>query len=294
MSEQKKQVAKKPSVLGIMAAKFNLAPDVFLNTIKATVMAPGKSGKLPSNEEIAAFLVVANKYNLDPFTNEIYAFPNKKGGIIPIVGIDGFATIMNRQKGFNGYEIAYDEEEITMEGAKSCPKWAEVKIYHKDRDHATIVREYLDEVYVPARGNFAGPWQTHTKRMLRHKVLIQAIRMAFGITGIFDPDEGERILDAQVVEAGKPEVAIPQAKGEAPSDSSPEPQQEPPKEENGYKAMLEKFAMAKKVLGEDKYYDILGNNGYEKSNQIRKMVDGNKILEEMRKEVEVQAGAKPK
>ena len=283
MADEKKKQVVKPSVFGIMAAKFNLAPDVFLNTIKATVMKPGRDGKVPSNEEIAAFLVVANKYNLDPFTNEIYAFPAKKGGIIPIVGVDGFVTIMNRQKGFNGYEMAYDEEDITMDGAKSCPKWAEVKIYHKDREHPTIVREYLDEVYVPARGNFSGPWQTHTKRMLRHKVLIQAIRVGFGITGIYDPDEGERILDAQVIEdktAGKPDVALPQPiEKEAPEKTEKKP-------DNSYKAMLEKFAMAKKVLGEKKYYEILGRNGYEKSNQIPKVAEGNKILDELRKEAE--------
>ncbi|MFA6067508.1 MAG: recombinase RecT, partial [Janthinobacterium sp.] len=175
--ETKKAVVRKTSVLNIMAAKFNLEPDIFLSTIKATVMKPGKDGHIPSNEEIAAFLVVANKYSLDPFTNEIYAFPNKKGGIIPIVGIDGFTTILNRQKGFNGYELTYSEDETTMEGGKQCPAWAEVKIYHKDREHATIVREYLDEVYVPARSGYPGPWQSHTKRMLRHKVLIQGIRV---------------------------------------------------------------------------------------------------------------------
>ena len=205
-----KKLVKKVSVLNIMAAKFNLDSDVFLNTIKATVMKPGKDGKIPSNEEIAAFLVVANKYNLDPFTNEIYAFPSKKGGIIPIVGVDGFTTIMNRQANFNGYDLEYSEEAVTMDGAKSCPEWAEVKIYHKDREHPTIVREYLDEVYVPARGGFSGPWQTHTKRMLRHKALIQGIRVAFGITGIYDPDEADRILDAQTIESGKPVVDIPQ------------------------------------------------------------------------------------
>lgn len=210
--ETKKAVVKKVSVLNIMAAKFNLEPDIFLSTIKATVMKPGKDGRVPSNEEIAAFLVVANKYNLDPFTNEIYAFPNKKGGIIPIVGIDGFTTILNRQKGFNGYELTYSEDETTMDGGKQCPAWAEVKIYHKDREHPTIVREYLDEVYIAPRSGFSGPWQSHTKRMLRHKVLIQGIRVAFGITGIYDPDEAERILEAQVIEpkTGKPAVDMPQ------------------------------------------------------------------------------------
>jgi len=217
-----KKIVKRVSVISIMAAKFNLDADIFLNTIKATVMKPSKDGRIPTNEEIAAFLVVANKYNLDPFTNEIYAFPNKKGGIIPIVGVDGFTTIMNRQPNFNGYDMIYAEEEITMEGGKSCPEWAEIKIYHKDREHPTIVREYLDEVYIPARSGFPGPWQTHTKRMLRHKALIQAIRVAFGITGIYDPDEAERILEAQVAEdkVGKPIVEIPQ---EIPGGAGAEP-----------------------------------------------------------------------
>ncbi len=203
-------VTSKAKLLDIMAAKFNLAPDTFLNTIKATVIKPGKDGKIASNEEVAAFLVVANKYNLDPFTNEIYAFPNKKGGIIPIVGVDGFTTIMNRQKNFDGYEIIYSDDNVTPEGGKSCPEWAEMKIYIKDRSKPVVIREYLDEVYIPVRGGYSGPWQSHTKRMLRHKAIIQGVRVAFGITGIYDPDEGQRILEAvETVPNGKPAVEMP-------------------------------------------------------------------------------------
>jgi len=269
-----KAVAKKPSVLGLMAAKFKLDEVMFLNTVKATVMKPAKDGKIPSNEEIAAFLIVANKYDLNPFTNEIYAFPNKKGGIIPIVGIDGFVTIMNRQSDYNGYEITYDEDETTMEGAKSCPKWAEVKIYHKDREHPTVVREYLDEVYVSARGGYSGPWQSHTKRMLRHKVLIQGARVAFGITGIYDPDEADRIIEAQIE---KPALMEPQplpsteVPVETKTDYTPE-----------YRAMLTTFSAAKEVLGDKKYYEILGGAGFEHANQIPTVKDGEKILADMR------------
>ena len=281
MAEEKKKQAAKPSVFGIMAVKFNLPQADFINTIKATIMSPDKLGKVATNAEIAAFLIVANKYNLDPFTNEIYAFPAKKGGIVPIVGIDGFTTIMNRQKGFDGYELTYSEDETTMDGAKSCPAWAEVKIFDTNRTHPTIVREYLDEVYVPKRSNFAGPWQTHTKRMLRHKALIQAIRLAFGITGIYDPDEGDRILDAQVIEdktSGKPEVELPQPKKKTENEA-------PQKQDNAYKRMLNDFASAKKSLGEKKYYEILGRHGWERSNQIPHIADGKKVLDDMVKEV---------
>ncbi len=206
-----KKVEKKPTLLAVMGAKYNLEPAKFLERIKATVMRPGKNGKGASNEEIAAFLTVANKYNLDPFTNEIYAFPAKKGGIVPVVGVDGFVTLINRNQDFNGMEIEFSDEMTTNTGAKPCPEWCEVKMYRKNLDKPIAVREYLDEVYCPPKGGFPGPWQSHTKRMLRHKTVIQASRIAFGITGIYDPDEAERILDAEIVEerAGKPEVEMP-------------------------------------------------------------------------------------
>jgi len=47
--------------------------------------------------------------------------------------------------------------------------------------------------------------------------------------------------------------------------------------------MLAKFAKAKEVLGKDEYYAILGREGFEKSNQIQHVAEGNKILDIMRK-----------
>ena len=85
--KEQKEVQKKPGLMQQMAARYNLDQEAFLQTIKATVMRPGKNGRVATNEEVTAFLIVANKYHLDPFTNEIYAFPSKKVGIIPIVGI---------------------------------------------------------------------------------------------------------------------------------------------------------------------------------------------------------------
>jgi hypothetical protein len=71
----------------------------------------------------------------------------------------------------------------------------ECVMHRKDRKHPTAIREYLDEVYRnPFNGN---PWQSHTKRFLRHKTMIQAARLVFGFGGIFDQDEAERILESQ-------------------------------------------------------------------------------------------------
>jgi len=42
------------------------------------------------------------------------------------------------------------------------------------------------------------PWQSHPRRMLRHKAMIQCARLAFGFAGIYDQDEAERIVDKEV------------------------------------------------------------------------------------------------
>lgn len=208
-----KELTKKPNVLGLMAQKYGLGDTMFMNTLKATVMKADKTGKVPSNEEIAAFLLVAQKYDLNPFTKEIYAFPDKRAGIIPIVGVDGFITLANRHPQFDGYEIEWSAEDLTLTGAKKCPEWCEIKIYRKDREHPITVREYLEEVYQPARNGYSGPWQSHTRRMLRHKTMIQGFRVAFGFTGIYDEDEAHRITEGEIVDipqSGKPDVSMPE------------------------------------------------------------------------------------
>ena len=60
--------------------------------------------------------------------------------------------------------------------------------------------QYMDE----CKRN-TDPWQSHPRRMLRHKATIQAARMAFGFA-LKDPDEAERILEADDV---KTPVSMP-------------------------------------------------------------------------------------
>lgn len=44
-----------------------------------TLMATAFKGQNVTPEQMVALLVVANQYELNPWTNEIYAFPNKRG-----------------------------------------------------------------------------------------------------------------------------------------------------------------------------------------------------------------------
>ena len=163
-----------------------------------------------TDAQMAALMVVANNYGLNPFTRELFAFPDKNNGIVPVVGVDGWSRIINSHPQFDGIEFHHADEFVTMPGAKPAPEWIECHIHRKDRSRPVVVREYLDEVYrAPFKGKYGdvtGPWQTHTKRFLRHKAMIQCARLAFGYGGIYDQDEAERIVDAAEKHMGPAEV----------------------------------------------------------------------------------------
>lgn len=180
-----------------LAAKLDMGEDgsSLVETLKATAF----KGQV-SDAQMTALMVVANQYGLNPWTKEIYAFPDKNNGIVPVVGVDGWARIINDNPQFDGMEFAQSDEMVRMPGANSdAPAWIECAMYRKDRTRPVIIREYLDEAYrEPFNGKFGpviGPWQTHPKRFLRHKAMIQCARMAFGYGGIYDQDEAERIVE---------------------------------------------------------------------------------------------------
>jgi phage recombination protein Bet len=170
---------------------------VLANVLASTAFS---GGERPTLEQLTALVVVARQYHLNPFTKEIYAFPDKKKGIVPIVGVDGWIRIINEHAAFDGMEFRESEERTKPEpSAQEAPVWMECVMYRTDRKHPIVIREYLDEVY-RKKGNYDGPWQTHTKRFFRHKTMIQAARVAFGFAGIYDQDEAERIIEGQEIE----------------------------------------------------------------------------------------------
>jgi phage recombination protein Bet len=188
----------KPSLVSKFASRYGVEPDKIMGILKATAFKPRKQETVITNEQMAALLIVADQYGLNPFTKEIFAFEDK-GAIIPIVSVDGWVRIINENAQMDGIEFRYSTDMDTMPDSKPCHAWIECIITRKDRKHPIIVREYLDETYQGKRNGYAGPWQSHTKRMLRHKALIQCGRVAFGFSGIYDEDEGDRIIQATEV-----------------------------------------------------------------------------------------------
>lgn len=201
---------EKLSLLRTCAQQYQMEPAAFAETVRKTVFPGGNA----TNEQLAAFLAVAQQYGLNPFTKQIFAFPSKGGGVVPMVSLDGWAAIINARPELDGIEFA---DHLSAEGALTA---VTCRIYRKDRSHPTEVTEHLAEC-----SRDTEPWKKWPARMLRHKALIQCARYSFALSGIYDPDEGESIQES---EAARERPAIPQItrRSEAalrPSSSPPPP-----------------------------------------------------------------------
>lgn len=184
-----------------LASRLDMGTDgsSLIDTLKLTAF----KGQV-NDAQMTALLVVSNQYGLNPWTKEIYAFPDKNNGIVPVVGVDGWARIINSHPEFDGMEFEQDEESCTC------------VMYRKDRGRAIKVTEYMSE----CRRSNVGPWQSHPRRMLRHKAMIQCARLAFGFGGIYDQDEAERIVerDMGAAEVVSTRSAAPEALPTYPED----------------------------------------------------------------------------
>ena len=187
MSDQKKP----GNALALMASRVMVSPDDLSQTLRETVF------KGATDAEFVTLVAVANRYDLDPLARELYAFPKKGGGIVPLVPIDGWLKLIRSNPDFAGMDVRWaDEMAQPAQQAKACPVWVEITIHHKSHpEHPTVHREWLDEMY-----RNTGPWNDTTKRMLEWKGINQAGRISFGLSGIYDQYEAERISDAEMIE----------------------------------------------------------------------------------------------
>lgn len=183
----KTEAAPRTSLIATMAAKYQMDADQFAKTVRATVM-PAQH----TNEQFAALMLVANEYDLNPVVKEIYAFPAKGGGIVPIVSIDGWVNLVNSHPACDGFEFEFEHDDQKKLVSCTC------RMYRKDRGRPVTVTEYLAE----CKRN-TDPWKME-HRMLRHKAMIQAARYAFGFSGIYDEDEGSKIAEMRDVTPPKP------------------------------------------------------------------------------------------
>jgi phage recombination protein Bet len=192
-------IDKSPLIIEL-AQEYKMQPGAFYKTMVETVFPHRKDDPLPTVYEVAAFMSVAKVYKLNPFVKEIFAFRSKGGGIVPIVSVDGWITLVQRHPDYNGVSFQFDLDTKTGK-----PISTTCSMRNRRQEHPTEITEFFDECVQDK-----DTWKKWPKRMLRHKAYIQCARVAFGFSGIYDEDEGERILqgDVSLMETGGGKVTI--------------------------------------------------------------------------------------
>ena len=177
----------KPSAIQILASRLDITPGRLQETLLNTVF------KGATEHEFAALVVVANELDLNPMKKEIYAFPSR-GGITPMIGYDGWLSIVNRHPQFDGYE----HNEI-FDGDKFIG--VESIFYRKDRSLPVKKAVYLDEFKMNT-----DPWKQKPRHMCQMRSFCQGARIAFGITGVMVEDDFATV-DVTSYDAGP--VSVP-------------------------------------------------------------------------------------
>ena len=120
-----KALIPKPQTVSLVtkfAHRYSIESNKLLDILKATAFKQRGDLKV-TNEQMAALLVVADQYGLNPFTREIFAFPDKQNGIVPVVGVDGWNRIANKQEAFNGMTFNASSKLVQMDAeCKECPE----------------------------------------------------------------------------------------------------------------------------------------------------------------------------
>ena len=206
--------ATKPKALDVMASRLNVDPAKLLVTLKSTVFSKA------SDDEIIALVLTANEYGLNPFLKEMYAFPAKGGGIVPIVSVDGWNKMLLRQPSFDGIEFEFQE------GEDAKPITCTATVYIKDRSKPVKITEYFQECYRNTE-----TWNNMPHRMLRNRTLCQAARLAFGFAGVYNPDEAIDVTSTVMPEKPLKPIRSEIAAGEPVSIVAPDVAPRTPQEE---------------------------------------------------------------
>ena len=198
------QVAQSSQVMGLLhryAERMGVPPEQLYSTLLKVIF---KRSEGVREEELLAFLLVCEKYGLDPFLKEIYPTLTQKQGLLPVVSVDGWLRLLHRQDDFDGLSIEFSDEKTTVElvdrmagkYAVTAPTKCRVAIHLKNKSYPVTIEEYFAEVV-----RSTDPWRTHPCRMLRHKAVIQCIRVAYSFGGIYDADEAGAIAESVEREA---------------------------------------------------------------------------------------------
>jgi hypothetical protein len=168
-----------------VAAEFAIEPKALWDALK-TEFFPGGAA---SDMQMFLALQIIDQCKLNPFRKEIYAAIGKKSGKL-LIGIqyDGFITIAHRHPLYRGFKFIRERNPQTGEvTAITC------QIFREDWN---IPGEYTADMKEWFRKG-EDTWETRPNHQLSVKAFNNAVKLTFGLTGVYDPEDIANIQEAE-------------------------------------------------------------------------------------------------
>ncbi len=176
----------RPKASQQLAAFLGMDPQAMLSVIKAQCF---RTDRPVTDEQVAAFVVVANEMKLNPLLpGFLYAYPSSSGGIVPMMGPDGVYKKLSDRKDVKHHEVTVYPEDVTLP-----PTHAIASIYLEGRDKPLT----YTAIYAEWKMDKNPVWTQKPRHMLSLRALKQAARQV--IHGIpFDEDERKAMEEINV------------------------------------------------------------------------------------------------
>lgn len=153
--------------------------------------------KKATTETFYALLIQAKRLDLDPLAKQLYMIDTSHGPRL-VIPIDGYLRIMLRHPRYVSHTV------IETNDSNGNAVSATIKIFTKEQVGAGLPPFEHTEYMSECKGN-SGPWRSHPRRMLKHKVVSQGVRYCFGA---YLPDEDEWKRAAEVEGGALPDKSV--------------------------------------------------------------------------------------
>jgi len=161
-----------------------------IELIKRTV------AKGASDDELKLFLHLASRYDLDPFTRQIWFIKYGDDAHI-FTGRDGFLHIAHRSGAFNGMQTQLREEPIGFEIRYYNRKEKKIEVLKRPSQFVAVCTVYrkdmsepfVCEVWESEYSTGQGLWPTKRRVMIQKVAEASTLRRAFDISGLYLPEE---------------------------------------------------------------------------------------------------------
>ncbi len=142
------------------------------------------------------FLHLASRYDLDPFTRQIWFIKYGDDAHI-FTGRDGFLHIAHRSGAFNGMQTQLREEPIGFEIRYYNRKEKKVEVLKRPSQFVAVCTVYrkdmsepfVCEVWESEYSTGQGLWPTKRRVMIQKVAEASTLRRAFDISGLYLPEE---------------------------------------------------------------------------------------------------------